>query len=130
MSRGRDQETSFSASLKRVGSSLMEGVEDRLQLLALDLQSEKLRLVPLLVGLLVGLFAAFMAMLSLNVLLLLIFWDRHRLLVGTALFVFYMLLAMVLGLFVRRRLKTAPTPFGSTLEVLRKDREALTGEDS
>ena len=69
-------------------------------------------------------------MLSLNVLLLLIFWDRHRLLVGTALFVFYLLLAMVLGLFVRRRLKTAPTPFGSTLEVLRKDREALTGEDS
>ena len=40
------------------------------------------------------------------------------------------LLAMVLGLFVRRRLKKAPTPFGSTLEVLRKDREALTREES
>jgi uncharacterized membrane protein YqjE len=130
MSRHRDREASFSASLKRVGAIFMEGVEDRLQLLALDLQGEKLRLIPLLVGVVAGLLAACMALLFGNVLLLLIFWDSHRLLVGGGLFLFYLLLAVALGLFVRRRLKTSPTPFASTLEVLRKDREALTGDDS
>jgi uncharacterized membrane protein YqjE len=116
--------------LKRIGASLLEAVEDRLQLLALDLQGEKLRLVPLLVGVLGGLLAAVMAILSLNLLLLLIFWDSHRLLVGIALFVFYLLVAVVLALVVRRKLKSSPVPFRTTLEVLRKDRATLTGEDS
>jgi uncharacterized membrane protein YqjE len=130
MEAGSGRRSSFGITLKRVSASLLQGFEDRLHLFALELQEEKRRTTRLLLAGLLAALAAFSAFLCLNLILLLAFWDTYRLPVASGLFVFYLVAALALALFVRRRMRRTTPPFSATLEELRKDRAALSGDDS
>lgn len=117
-------------ALRQVLGSLTEGVRYRGELFALELTEEKNSLISLLVLAMAALFSLFLSFLCLNILLLVLFWDQRAIL-ATVLMLIYLLMAAVIGLIIRHRIKHAPKPFDTTLEVLRKDQETLTrgGDD-
>ena len=127
MAQESGQSGGIGGALRQVLGSLTEGVRYRGELFALELNEEKNSLISLLVLAMAALFSLFLSFLCLNILLLVLFRDQRAIL-ATVLMLIYLLAAGVLGLIIRYRIKTAPKPFDTTLEVLRKDQETLTRE--
>ncbi|BBG59992.1 membrane protein [Providencia rustigianii] len=115
-------------SLQRILGLTVKMVETRIQLIAVELEEEKLNLVHLL--LLAGLTLLFTAF-GLMCLIGLIFWSvdpiyRYQALAittGTL-----VLLAIIFAIWTLKKAKQS-TLLGSTREQLRKDTQALTGVD-
>ena len=124
------ERTRGAGSLKRASGIVWQGIEYRIELLTLELQEDKRRLLALGALMLVALFCAFMAFLCVNVLVLILFWDTHRLAVAITMLGLYAAVAIALGTYALRRARSAPRPFTATLAELRKDRAALTRGDS
>ena len=112
----------FSTSVGRVWSTLVEGVEFRSELFALEIKDEKQRAVRAMLAVEFAAMALFMAFLSLNTLLVIAMWES-RVMVVSALLVFY----TVTGLFIVWRIfagiESAPPPFQATIGEIRKDYE-------
>ena len=113
------------ASLKGLLATGVSAVETRLGLVATDLERERLRLTGLLVWAGLFLFVLFLGIVLLTILLVVVFWDTHRLLVLALLSGFFLGAALVIGLSMRAWLRTAQKPFRATLAELAKDRERL-----
>lgn len=113
-------------SLKNLAATLVAVVETRLQLLANELHAEKLRLAQL------GLFAAaaifFFAVgiIMLTLLVIVAFWDSHRLLAIGGFAAIYLLLGIAFGVTVFRRATERSRVFEDSLRELVKDREWLS----
>ncbi len=119
----------FVDSLKRVSALTWQGMEYRIELLSNELHEDKRRLLILVALVQVAFLSAFMAFLCLNVLLFVLFWNTHRTALAIALSAFYFVITIVVGVVIRWLSKTAPHPFATTLEELKKDRAALTGRE-
>lgn len=95
----------------------------RIELLSLEARQEVLRLTGAVILLLfTSLFVAF-ALACASVLLVMAFWESHRLLALGALTIAYVLLALGTGLSLRRALRAVP--FRASREELRLDLERL-----
>lgn len=108
-------------SLRQLGAGLVAGVHDRVELLALELHEEKLRLIQTLVwiGVVVGTGAMTVVFASLT--LVVLFWDSARLAVVGGLAAFYGLALVASVAFFRRHLARQPRPFAATREELKED---------
>jgi len=109
----------------RLWAGFLEAMRLRVQLFALELGEERRRLGELAVSALVVVFAVFMLVLSLNAVLLAVFWDTHRVAVAIGSCVFYALLATAAGLFHRYRSRRQAPRFAATAAVLSEDERAL-----
>ncbi len=118
--------TTERAGRSGLGGRLLEGLEARLALFGFELGEERDRLLATLVTVLVAVVLLFVGLLSLNILLVLVFWEQ-RVLVAGGLALVYLVLGGGLGLVARARLKNAPQPFATTLEELRKDADSFPG---
>jgi uncharacterized membrane protein YqjE len=114
-------------SLKRLARTAVELLRTRLELLSLDVEEAKVRLLSIL---LLGAIAFFCVSLGLVMgafWLVVAFWDTHRMLVLgllTGAFLGGGLLALAVLAWRARR---GPRLFSATLAELQKDREALGG---
>jgi len=132
MSEGAEtprRDDDLAATAARLSASLLEGVQLRVELFALELTEERHRMGALFVSALAAAFAAVLSVLSLNVLLLVWFWDTHRTAVAAATFAFYVLVAVGFALRYRLHRRRVTPPFAATLDVLARDRRALAGEE-
>lgn len=112
-------------SVKRLLSTLISIVSTRLELLANELQEERLRLTQMLVMGLFALFCLGMGILLLTVFVTALFWDDHRLLVlGTLCAIFFASGASML-LWLRSKARARPKLFSASLAELCRDKEAL-----
>jgi uncharacterized membrane protein YqjE len=113
-------------SAKNLASTLIAVAQTRLQLLANELHAEKLRLARL------GLFAAaaifFIALgaIMLTLLVIVVFWDSHRLLAIGGFAAIYLLLGIAFGVTVLTRATERTRLFEDSLRELAKDRERLS----
>ncbi len=107
-----------------LGNRLLEALETRFDLFGFELGEERDRLLATIIAALVAVVFLFAGLLSLNVVLVLAFWEQ-RLLVSVIMAVVYLGLGAGLGLTARSRIRNAPQPFTSTLDELRKDAEAF-----
>lgn len=123
-----DSSSGWSEALKRFAAVLVQGLEYRLDLLFLEFQEEKQRLLGALLLAMSAAFAAFLGFLSLNVLLILLFWDTHRILVVALMCLFYIAVALSIVFWLRQRLRTDPNPFSTSLSELRKDLSFVEGD--
>ena len=123
-------ETRFAETLKRTSAVAWHGLELRFDLLATELHEERQRILGLIVFTQIAVLAAFMAFLLLNILILVIYWETHRVTAAVILCAFYTVAAIAAAVYARRRARTASRPFVATLEELRKDRAAMKGPDS
>jgi uncharacterized membrane protein YqjE len=109
----------------RLWAGVLEAVHLRVELFGLELGEELRRLGQLAISALTVVFALFMLLLTVNVLLLAAFWDTHRVAVAAASCLFYALLAVAAALFHRRRSRRQAPPFAAIATVLSDDERAL-----
>ena len=116
----------LSSTASRLSASLFEGLHLRLELFSLELAEERRRVAAQFASLLVAAFAALLFVLSINVVVLVVFWE-DRVTAAVCLSLFYLVVALASFAYHRRHGRRGSTPFAATMEVLARDRRSLTG---
>lgn len=112
-------------SVKRLTATLASIVSTRLELLANELQEERLRLTQMLFFALLALFCFGMGLLLLTVFIVVLFWDNHRLAVLGALSVIFFVSGSLVAVLLRGKAQEKSKLFSASLAELDKDREQL-----
>ena len=111
--------------LRRIVSSAFAIFETRLELLGIELQEEKDRLISVLFLGLAAMMLTMMALITLTVLIAIFFWDTYRWQSLAGITLAYALVALFCGLRARSGLRDAPNRFDETLSEFRKDRDTF-----
>lgn len=112
-------------SVKNVAATLAAIVQTRLEIFSTELQEEIGRAASLLVWAFVALLAAGIGLLLGALVLIIAFWDTHRLLVSLLVMGFFLLLSGIAVLVLRSKLANRPPLFEATIAELSRDRERL-----
>jgi uncharacterized membrane protein YqjE len=114
------------ASLRNLAANAVAILRTRLELLATELEEESLRLARLAFWGLVALLFFTFALIMLTLLVVVLFWDTHRVLVIALLAFAYLAIAAGIGFRVRAELRTGSKLFSGSLSELAKDGEQLS----
>jgi len=122
---GRVREPGFFDSLRAAITDLTALLHTRLELASTELEEEMERLKRMLVLAAIALFCFSVGAILLNIFIVVIFWDTHRLLALGGLTAFYLIAGLVVGLVMRGK-ATSPQKFlAATIAEFAKDRERL-----
>ena len=115
------------AASSRLWSAILEGVEYRSQLAALELREEQDRVATLVLAAFGAALSVFIALLCLNAYILIAFWEQR---VGAALALTcgYLILGLALGWLAWRKSKGGHAPFAATVEELKRDQDVFALE--
>lgn len=116
-------------SLRTLADGLLSTTQDRLELISIELQEEKLRLVQTLVWASVILHVGMMALMFASLTLVYAFWESARLAVLGGLALVYAGTLVTLIVLFRRSLERQPKLLASTLQVLQSDRSCIRGKN-
>jgi uncharacterized membrane protein YqjE len=112
-------------SVRHLGRTLLGAAQTRLEIFATEIEEERVRLEQLLLVALAAAFCFAMGIALAVALVVLYFWDTHRLLAVGLLAAAFLTAGAVLGLILRNTAKTRPKPFAVTRGELAKDRDML-----
>ncbi len=112
-------------SLTVLAGSLVSIVHTRLELLSTDLEEDREHLLSLVILSLVSLFSLMVGVVLGAILLVVIFWESHRLLALGLLAGFFILAGLAACAFAMRKAKTKPRLFLASLLELFKDSQQL-----
>ena len=112
-------------SLKNLAATLVAVLHTRLAIFCSDLEEGRERLLSLLVMAFISLFCLCVGVLLLTLLIVVAFWDTHRLLALSSLTAVFLIAGTVLCVFALRALRTMPRIFSASLAELANDYEAL-----
>ena len=115
-------------SLKKLALTLVAVVHTRLELLSTDLEEGRERLISLLVMMFIALFCLCFGIVLLAILIVVAFWDTHRLLVLCSMTGLFLAAGGLLSFFAIRALKAMPRMFAASLGELSKDYQQLDNE--
>lgn len=113
-------------SLRTLLATLLATLRTRGELLQVELEEERLRVAGIVV---VGAAAAFflaLAVLMFSFLLMLLFWDTHRVLVAGLLGLAYLVIGIACAVSARKRSRGKSKLFAASMAELAKDHEQLT----
>lgn len=113
------------ASLRTLGASLAAVFHTRFELLAREFQLERLRITRLFLYGMGALFCLLLGAMTLTLLIIVIFWDSHRLIAIGSLVLLYFGAAAALALIAWRQMTRGTRPFAASVAELQKDRERL-----
>ena len=113
------------SSPRRLGAAFLGLLHSHVELLGIELQEQKARTVSLLLFAGLALVFALLLLVGLSTLVLIVFWDDHRLAAIIGLCVFYTLATVFCGVRLKAAVFDESSPFNATLEELAKDRERL-----
>ncbi len=116
-------------SIRHFGRGLLASVQDRIELVSLELQEEKLRLIQTFIWISAAIFASMMALTFASLALVYLFWESARLAVLGGLALAYAGAAVAIIVALRRFLARQPRPFAATIEELKQDRECIPREN-
>jgi uncharacterized membrane protein YqjE len=112
-------------SIKHLAQSLIGAAQTRLEILATDLEEERVRLEQMLVIALAAAFCLAMGVVLCVALIVLFYWDTHRLAAVGVLAAGFLGTGALLGWILRDKAKSRPKPFAATRGELSKDRDML-----
>ena len=124
MSDTSESKTGIWTSLKKTLDAVLRTVENRVELLSVELQEEKCRLVEALLCVAAVVTFGMMALTLITFTLVAVFWENGRIPVLVGLCVVYLVIAGLAWRALQTRLK-ARSAFSGTLEEIKKDRECL-----
>lgn len=125
MAAGDKPNRGLLADLRALFGAVFGLIGRRLELLSLEAQEEKARLLDLLFRAAAILVLSWMALLGATATLVLLFWDHSPVVVLGSVTLLYGGSAAALAWSLRRRLRDAGRLFAGTIEELRKDRECF-----
>jgi uncharacterized membrane protein YqjE len=117
--------TGFVAALRTLADGFFAGVQDRLELFAVELQEEKFRLIQVFVWISAAIFAGVMAITFASLTLVYLFWESGRLAVLAGLTAVYTGLFVLIVVAFRRYLARQPRPFSASLQEIKSDRACI-----
>ena len=112
-------------SLRNLGGSILAMVQTRLELATVELAEERVRLMKIALYGLFGLLLFGLALITLTLLLIIVFWDSYRLHALVAIAAVYIVGGVICLLVARNLVKSATPLFEAALAELEKDRESL-----
>jgi uncharacterized membrane protein YqjE len=115
-------------SLRGLADGMVGSVHDRLQLLAIELEEEKDRLIQILVWLAAIAALGFLALIFASLVLVFVFWETARVAVVVGLAAAYIIGFVAVLMAFRRYLARQPKPFAATLNELQEDRACIREE--
>ncbi|OGT03984.1 MAG: hypothetical protein A2Y51_01780 [Gallionellales bacterium RIFCSPLOWO2_02_60_31] len=116
-------------SIRQLLSTVTSIASTRLELLANEVQEERLRLTQMLLFTLFALFCFGVGILLLTAFIVVLFWDDHRLAVLGALSALFFALAALTAMLLRSKAQAKPRLFSASLAELTKDRAQLSAGD-
>jgi uncharacterized membrane protein YqjE len=121
-----DERRGLFESLTALAATLVAIAHTRLDLLSSDLEEERAHLFSLLVLALAALFCLGVGVVLATLLLVVAFWDTHRLLVLGMLAGLFLAVGISAWVFAIHKAKTKPRLFAASMSELLKDRQHLT----
>jgi len=112
-------------SLNAFAATLVAIVHTRIDLLSTELQEAQHRLLLQLAAALLALFCLGIGVLLAALLVVVLFWDTHRVLTLGLLTAFFLIGSVTIWQLARRAARRQPRPFAATLAELAKDRQHL-----
>lgn len=112
-------------SLKRLVGTLLAIFQTRLELLANEMEEERLRVEQMLLYGSVALFFFGLAIMLLTVFIVVLFWDSHRLLVLGGLAALFFIAGLLVWNALRRVARKKSKLFSASLAELADDRDQL-----
>ncbi len=114
----------FTASLAELGDNLLGTLQERIELVSIELQEERCRRVGLIIWMSAAIFAGVMTLSFATLTIVYLCWDGARL---GALAGFTMLYGAALAwvIVMLRRSFAQPRPFDATIKTLKEDRECI-----
>lgn len=123
---GAGHATGLLASLQRLLATLLEIVQTRVAIVATEYEEERERIRELVVFGFLALFFVSLGVVLLTLFVVMLFWETHRLYVMGGFALLYLVLGAAAVVSLRRRLKSRPRLFATTLAEFTKDRNQLT----
>ncbi len=114
------------ASLKTLTLTLVSVIHTRLELLSTDVAEERVRLTVILMSVMVALFCLGVGAVLLAMLIVVMFWETHRLAALGSLTAVFLAAGAALWLFALNKLRNKPRLFEASISELTKDRDRLT----
>ena len=115
-------------ALSRVGVAAIELVRTRIELATLEFSEQRERAkLNVILAFVAGTFLAF-AVLCASALVVIIFWESHRVMAIAAVTAVHLVIGVGALLRLRAAERAAPPPFQATLAELERDRQWLAGE--
>lgn len=112
-------------SLRDLADGLMESLHDRLELLAVELKEEKVRLIQIFIWISAVMILALLAVIFTSLAVVVVWWETARVAVVFSLAGFYILAFVGVVMAFRRYLNVQPKPFATTLAELRDDHACI-----
>ena len=112
-------------SIKHLAQTLLGAAQTRLEILATEIDEERVRLEQLLLVALAAAFCLAMGIVLCVALVVLYYWDTHRLAAVGTLAAAFLAAGALLGWILRDKAKSRPKPFAATRGELAKDRAML-----
>jgi uncharacterized membrane protein YqjE len=112
-------------SLTILASSLVQIVHTRLELLSTDLEEDRDHLLSLIIFSLIALFFMMIGVIFLAILLVVFYWESHRLLILSMLAGGFLIAGLAAALYAVHKAKTKPRLFLASLIELLKDKQQL-----
>jgi uncharacterized membrane protein YqjE len=117
--------TGLCGALRTLGDTLVGTVQDRLELVSVELQEEKIRLVQMFAWISAALFAGMMTLIFASLTLVYTLGDDNRPAALGGLAVLYGTGLVVIVVAFRRHLARQPKPFAASLREIREDRACI-----
>jgi uncharacterized membrane protein YqjE len=114
-------------SLRSLGSTLLELVRARVELIAIELGEERQRTARNLALAAVAMLFLATGVLLAALLVVFVFWDTHRVLAAGSMTLLCLSIGMVALVRLRALQRSAPSPFAGTMDEFAKDLELLRG---
>lgn len=112
-------------SLRTFCDGILASGTQRLELLSVELQEEKLRLIQIFMWISAVVFTGMMAITFASLVLVYVFWESARLAVLGGLALFYVVTFIAVIVAFRRYLARQPQPFAATISELGADRACI-----
>lgn len=113
-------------SLRNLAATLVALLRTRFELLATELEEERIRLLQLLFWAAGALFFLGVGILMLVILLVAVFWDSHRITAIVTLAGIFLAAGVGMAIGVRNRMQARPRLFSASLDELARDKDQLT----
>ena len=116
-------------SVRALADGLLATVQDRIELISVELQEEKYRLIQVFIWISAAVFAGMMAITFASITLVYLLWDSARLAALGGLTLLYTGAAVAIVVAFRRHLARQPRPFAATLDEIKVDRSCIRTEN-
>ena len=114
-------------SLRHLAGNLLGAAQTRLEIFSTELEEERVRLEQMLLVALAAAFCLALGIVLCVALIVIYYWDTHRLAAVGILAAAFLGAGVALGLILRAKAKARPKPFAVTRSELAKDGAMLRG---